>query len=498
MGSGGRPAPRERGVPYADGFEHDFFLSYAHGNATLRDWSLRVEGLLRDSLGILLGDRDNRLSVFTDRDALQGNDFLTPQLKGGVESSAAIVIILTRFYVKSPWCQGEATWFASVARGAAERIFVIRAQPVSTSDWPAPLKRNGEPMLGYAFCDDREDALPYGMLGQQEQFLGQAIIQLSQALFQFLRRRRTTVSQPAPSPPAGADRPRVFVGFTTEDLEGDRAALATQLSAGGELDVAAPPTPDDVNDIHDLTASSAESCAALVQLCGRASGRWARSADGYIGDQIRQFEAKRRPSWLVLAPGIELSKLPASPYAEFLAARDKRFTRTPSAVEIRDALTASTGAGASFACTIFIQSRKAYEAAERRLRKKLADVRDAHLVDALLLPIPPIYTIQEAKQLEALLQQRRQRAADIQAGLLILTDQPEFLGEDLLEYRRDAGVGAARWPVAIVDASQAPAVTESDVGYPVFRLEDPAFVTDLAHWLRDRGPNGGTGHGSGP
>src|SRR5262249_60467412 len=94
-------------------------------------------------------------------------------------------------------------------------------------------------------------------------------------------------------------------------------------------------------------------------------------------------------------------------------------------------------------------------------------------------PRPRIYTIQEAKQLEALLQQRRQRAADIQAGLLILTDQPEFLREDLLEYRRDAGVGAARRPGAIVDASQAPAVTESGVGYPGVRLQDPPLGPDL-------------------
>src|SRR5262245_51491909 len=100
-GAARRGARQGASMAYVTGVEHDIFLSYAHGNQTLREWSLRVEGLLRDSLGILLGDRDNLLSIFTDKDALQGNDFLTPQLKGGVESSAALVIILTRHYVRS-------------------------------------------------------------------------------------------------------------------------------------------------------------------------------------------------------------------------------------------------------------------------------------------------------------------------------------------------------------------------------------------------------------
>src|SRR5215475_9348128 len=284
-------------MAFVAGVKHDVFLSYAHGNPILREWSLRVEGLLRGSLGTLLGDRDNLLSIFTDKDSLQGNDFLTPQLKTGVESSAALVIILTRHYVKSPWCQGEAKWFTAVATNAAARIFVIRAQPVPAADWPSPLKQNGEPILGYAFCDDREDALPYGMLEQQTDKLGQAVVQLSQALFLFLRRQNEAASASRPAPPsaaASAVRPRVFVGFTTEDLEPDRAAMAAQLSAGGDVEVVAPPAPEEVDKIHGFVASAAEDSAALVQLCGRASGRWARSADGYIADQIRQFEGKHR------------------------------------------------------------------------------------------------------------------------------------------------------------------------------------------------------------
>jgi TIR domain len=488
-------------MAYLAGVEHDIFLSYAHGNPVLREWSLRVEGLLRDSLGILLGDRDNLLSIFTDKDALQGNDFLTPQLKTAVESSAALVIILTRHYVKSPWCQGEVKWFTAIAKNVAEGIFVIRAQPVLAADWPAPLKQNGEPILGYTFCDDREDALPYGILEQQTDKLGQAVVQLSQALFQFLRRRNEAASVSPPAPPSAAPggvRPRVFVGFTTEDLEPDRSALAAQLSAGGELDVAAPAAPEEVDKIHALIAAAAEDSVGLVQLCGRASGRWARSADGYIADQIRQFEGKRRSTWLVLGSGLELAKLPASPYADFLKARDKRFHPAPTATEIRDALTAAAPADAPFACTLFVQSRKSYELAERQLRLKINDIRAKQLIDAVLLPIPPIYTIQEAGQLAALLQQRSQRAADIQAGLLILTDEPALLGEDLLEYRRDTGVGTARWPAAIVDASSASTVTEVDLGYPVFRLGDPAFSANLVQWLRGSVGTGGTGRGTGP
>jgi len=471
-------------MPYAAGVDHDFFLSYAHGNDLLRAWSLRVETKLRGSLEILLGDRERKLSVFTDSEDLQGNGFLSPQLKRGVESSAAIIIILTHHYTRSPWCRQEAAWFASVARDAADRIFVIRAQNVAPADWPEPLKLNGEPMLGYAFCDEDEAALPYGLHGQQEQQLDGAVVRLSKAMFHFLRSRRPPPPRPAATP-GSKDRPRVFLGFATEDLEPERASLADRLSADGTFDVDAPAIPEDVEEIHDRVARAAEECSALVQLCGRASGRWKRSADGYIAGQIRVFESKRRPLWLARAANLDLARLPSSPYADFLAARAERLGPEPTVADLRSLLTAAESKASAIACTIFIQSRQSYASVEQRLRQKLHEAGKASRINARLLPLPPIYATTNPRQIEALLEQRSQRAVDIQAEILLLTENRELLGEDLDEYWRDSSSGAATWPAAIIDATtDGPVMTEADMGHPVFRLEDPAFGASFADWLR--------------
>jgi hypothetical protein len=468
-------------VPILPGVKYDYFLSYAHGGDDLLAWSKRVENKLSGALQLMFGDRDKQLSVFRDYDALQGNGFLTPQLKGGAESSAAIVVILTHLYQKSPWCQKEAAWFAAAA-GNAERIFVICAQNLPEDAWPAALRQNGERMVGYRFCDEGDDALPYGLLGQQDQ-LDASIAGLSKALFKYLRTRQKP-SLPAPAP--GSDRPRLFVGFTTEDIEEERADLAKRLSADGAFSIVAPEVPDDLEQIHDVAAAAAEDCAALVQICGRASGRWKRSADGFIAGQIRLFEARRRPSWLTLAPNLDPARLASSPYADFLAARMDRMRPGPAVADLQGMLTAIPAKAAAGACTIFIQSRQTYADLEKQLRQKLLDASKGSPIRTRVLPAPPIYLATNPQQIDSLLDQRSQRAKDIQAELLFLTEDRTLLGEDLDEYWRDSSGGIVTWPAAIVDTTSGPAVTEADIGHPVFRLDDPSFGTVLTAWLHQR------------
>jgi hypothetical protein len=487
-------------MSYVGEVKYDIFLSYAHGNPTQREWSLEVEKMLGDALNTHLGDRAHELSIFTDKDRLKGNNVIDEQLKPAIQSSAALLVILTDHYVKSPSCLAELGWFQETAR-TFERIFVIRARNVPPANWPPSLTLNGKTIFGYPFCDDSADALPYGMFKQQEPEQGQGIVKLSAEIAQFLRDQRAAkeraratqkqVSDPAapglsvPSITKPGQRPQVLIGFVIEELEEERRQLAERLAASKELEVLSPPFPDAANEVHDLADQAAKGGAALVQLCGRASGRWRRNTDGYVADQIGLFESYRRPTWLVMMPGVELHGLQASRYADFLAAREKRLKPEPSAGEIVQALRPPAGDGRVPSCTIYIQSRKDYELAERSLREQITAIRCKRLIDALTLPLPPIYTIADAQQLSALVGQRSQRAADIQAGLLILGDRPDLLVADLLEYRREKEVGAARWPAAIVAAPNAPIVTQEDVGgYPVFRLGDPSFDTAISDWLR--------------
>src|SRR6185369_12264680 len=112
--------------------DYDVFLSYAHGNDDLRNWSLGVERMLANALNTHLADRASELKLFTDADRLQGNGFIDPQLKPAVQSSAALVIIMTEHYVKSPSCLDEASWYLEKAK--PDSVFVIRAQNVAADE----------------------------------------------------------------------------------------------------------------------------------------------------------------------------------------------------------------------------------------------------------------------------------------------------------------------------------------------------------------------------
>lgn len=478
------PAPASQPTAWVGDARYDFFLSYAHAE-TLTEWSLQVKQMVTSALTILLKARQRPLFVFTDAELLNGNGLLSKQLKTAVESSAAVVIVLTGHYVQSAWCQQEASWFRGITQDDVERIFVVRAQYISSAEWPPVLKIGDERILGFPFCDDRDDALPYGMFLQQQQELGGAVIRLSQALYRYLRDRERNASppkapttpplpsDPAPPPPpppspdpvpkaAGAvpvtaARPCVLVGFTTEDLEPERTALAARLTEEGMFDVQAPPFPDRMDQIHEIAEAAARNGACLVQICGRSSGRWDRNADGFIAHQIRLFEAQSRPTWLTMADGVSVVDLPASAYAQFLGQRATNLKAAPASADIRNLL---AQIAARDVWTLAVQSRRDHAAEEQRLLQALAG--------------DP--TIVVAEQSDG--------GSPADAFLLIFTDQVKAFLQDLTEYERMA-VASPR-PAAVINASSDATVSEDDVGYPVFQLQDPDLRGKLGAWLRTK------------
>jgi len=485
------PAPTVPPSAWVGNAQYDFFLSYAHAE-TLTEWSLQVQKMVSSALTILLKARLRPLVVFTDAELLKGNGLLTKQLKMAVESSAAVVIVLTGHYGQSAWCQQEATWFRAITNDDVERIFVVRAQYISSAEWPPVLKVGDERILGFPFCDDRDDALPYGMFLQQQQELGGAVIKLSQALYRYLRARERTApppqtpapsplpSDPAPPPPppspgpaphaagppadavpAAAARPRVLVGFTPEDLEPERAARAARLAQEGLLDVQAPPFPDRMDEIHEIAEAAARDGACLVQICGRSSGRWDRNADGFVAHQIRLFEAQSRPTWLTMADGVGVPDLPASAYAQFLGQRAANLKAAPSSDDIRTLL---AQIAARDAWTLAVQSRRDHAAEEQMLRQALAG--------------DPTIVVTEQPD----------GASPADAFLLIFTDQVKAFLQDLTEYER-MGVASAPRPAAVINASSDATVNEDDVGYPVFQLHDPELRKKLGAWLRAKVKN---------
>lgn len=150
-------------------FEHDIFVSYAHGVPVgnvvpLRTWSIcLVDELKAAILNTRIEFAPLAIYLDRDRDPTLG---LTADLKAKVKASAILLIVMSPFFVESSWCRDEGAWFQAQlqARGRGNGfLFVVRAMPTDGKDWPPYLKdERGHPLLGFPFHQSGYDAKPYG------------------------------------------------------------------------------------------------------------------------------------------------------------------------------------------------------------------------------------------------------------------------------------------------------------------------------------------------
>src|SRR3954466_7914517 len=127
---------------YLADYEHDVFISYAHG-PQLSPWSQALCEQLTNTLNEALERKGaTGVNVWMD-DQLEGNVGLTEQLKAKVEGSAVIVIIMSSLYLESKWCADEARWFSEICRSRSDggdRLFVVRYRETDPRRWPDFLK----------------------------------------------------------------------------------------------------------------------------------------------------------------------------------------------------------------------------------------------------------------------------------------------------------------------------------------------------------------------
>lgn len=140
-------------------FEHDIFVSYAHGRADrqgvkgLKHWSERLKDELEFEIVDLLPEFEP-LDIFIDKQ-LDPTRPLTDMLRGHVASSGLLLVIMSERYLASVWCNDEREWFeAEVKRRgiAGGVVLVVRAQPTNHDAWPTCLKdERGNVVLGFHF-----------------------------------------------------------------------------------------------------------------------------------------------------------------------------------------------------------------------------------------------------------------------------------------------------------------------------------------------------------
>src|SRR5262245_60286981 len=150
-------------MAYLRGYEHDAFVSYAHGpkfqlfnsddGDLLSQWSRELVQDLGEQIAVKLGTKEpgRALSLWMDP-TLRGNEPLSDTLKEAIERSALLVVIMSPYYLESDWCGKEVEWFTAVPGHDQRRIFVVRAWWTDRTQWPSGLKdHDGESALGYSF-----------------------------------------------------------------------------------------------------------------------------------------------------------------------------------------------------------------------------------------------------------------------------------------------------------------------------------------------------------
>jgi TIR domain len=230
-------------------------VSYAHGLKPLdgfrgrrsdfiSNWTHSFVDDLTSQLDVVLGTKDDkrRVSIWMDP-ALEGNRPLSEGLNAEIKQSALLLVVMSDFYLNSPWCCNELKWFSDHA-GSKDRIFVVKAFNTDVEWWPAALKPDGHPLPGYPFCrTERADhpGRPFGwpQPDETDKAYWDGIWKLADSIASQLKRMeyaaaRTAVSAgaraSAESVPARVGR-TLFLGYMHDSLQRERQALRAQLDA---------------------------------------------------------------------------------------------------------------------------------------------------------------------------------------------------------------------------------------------------------------------------
>ena len=287
-------------TPYVGGdFKHDIFVSYSHGTGTedgresdIAKWTRALIRRLKEHVGLSVEHERVPVNVWYDG-KLAGNEPLTDTLKKRVTSSATLLIVMSRPYLSSVWCEHERDWFeAEIKRrgGGIRNVFVVRAMPTEGEDWPQFLKDDfGETVLGFRFCDaaKKREARPYGWVDPDnsatQSSFHEALTKLTAELAATLDQLRAKHCPP-PAPTSApvvrqANRWPIFVAPGTEDVQQCASEARTLLNGRGCMVL--PPEEGRIEELAD-EHQHLEVAKAFVQFIGATPARCNGEAVGRV------------------------------------------------------------------------------------------------------------------------------------------------------------------------------------------------------------------------
>ena len=308
---------------------HDIFLSYAHNDNTAEGAKPRWVKSFGEQLSAkLLKQCGEAVDVWWDQTDLDRSQVFDEVIAKAVKSSAICVSLVSRSYIKRPYCKQELEWFAGTGdlktRSGHLRVFAVLLHRMPFDQWPPACQGTS----GFEFFDPQFEGWSHAVDVDTEDFdQGQwkLVSELAKVLDE-MRQLGAPASGPAvvaqkAAEPVAAGGFRVFLGCASDELAPDRAFLKKQLQNNGvEVITKIPPPHDEAG--HDAAATKAIAEADLsVHLLGDSPGppfdednpdRTYTLSQANIGLQ-------RAKSQLVLLPeALTPELIPPGPYADFL------------------------------------------------------------------------------------------------------------------------------------------------------------------------------------
>ncbi len=297
-------------MAYAQGYQFDLFISYAHVDnepvsAGALGWVSQFVHHLRLQLARKLG-RSDTFKIWFDERNVAGNAFVTEHIPEKVHGSALYLAVESPGYVRSEWCLRELQHFVDSHPDAAksERLFLIEHAQLSKGQQRPDALQN---LRGYRFWYPDEKGRPRTYADPQpipteREYYG-LIAELAQNIADKL-------NENAPRPERLGT---VLLAQVTDDLERQRSEVRRYLNQAG-IDVLPTATyPLNCSDFEKAFASDAAKCAAFVQLLGPIVGLCppdVRKGFGWL-----QFELAKRHALPILQwrPDLDMANDVESP-----------------------------------------------------------------------------------------------------------------------------------------------------------------------------------------
>lgn len=297
-------------MAYLPGFDYDLFVSYAHGPGQgdgkadlLSAWTVQLANDLRYHINVQLGIKDpsSSFKIWIDPE-IRANHPLTETIKDTIKRSGLFLAVMSHYYLKSPWCLDEVSWFAGQPErsAASNRIFVARAFHTDHSEWPVALKDsagNAQPGIRlHSLADGPGDiGRPYGFPLPQpgDRDYQDRVIQLAREIAEQARSLKAAPPVQEARPEGPLSGSRIFLGCVHDTLDEQRGEVRQALEALGAT--VHPPAEDELGDaesVHEAMAKYLAQCNVLVLLANEfGGGKWPRGQEG--GFISLQIEAAR-------------------------------------------------------------------------------------------------------------------------------------------------------------------------------------------------------------